>query len=42
MRQILVNKGMTLISEGLDANYFDIVNYAVFAMILIEERNQNK
>ncbi|HVK96484.1 MAG TPA: DUF1599 domain-containing protein [Flavisolibacter sp.] len=38
MRQILSNKGKTLISEGLDANYYDIVNYAVFAMILIEEQ----
>ena len=38
MRQILSNKGKTLISEGLDANYFDMINYAVFAMILIEEK----
>lgn len=38
MRQILSNKGRTLISEGLDANYYDMVNYAVFAMILLEEK----
>jgi hypothetical protein len=37
MRQILSNKGITLISEGLDANYYDIINYAVFAMILLNE-----
>lgn len=37
MRQILSNKGRTLISEGLDANYYDMINYAVFAMILLEE-----
>ena len=37
MRQILSNKGKTLISEGLDANYLDMINYAVFAMILSEE-----
>ena len=37
MRQIIGNKGQTLISEGLDANYFDIINYAVFALILIHE-----
>lgn len=37
MRQILDNDGKTLISEGLDANYVDIINYAVFALILIEE-----
>ena len=38
MRQILSNKGKTLISEGLDANYFDMINYAIFAMILLEEK----
>lgn len=37
MRQILSNKGVTLISEGLDANYYDMINYAVFALILINE-----
>ena len=37
MRQILSNKGKTLISEGLDANYFDMINYSVFALVLIEE-----
>ena len=26
------------LSEGLDANYYDIINYAVFAMILMEEK----
>lgn len=31
------NKGNTLISEGIDANYLDIINYCVFALILIEE-----
>ncbi|MFS8083421.1 MAG: nucleotide modification associated domain-containing protein [Ginsengibacter sp.] len=34
MRQILQNKGETLISEGIDANFYDIINYAVFALIL--------
>ena len=38
MRQILSNKGITLISEGLDANYYDIINYAVFALILLDEK----
>jgi hypothetical protein len=37
MRQILANKGKTLISEGLDANYVDMLNYAVFALILEKE-----
>ncbi len=37
IKQILLNEGQTLISEGIDANYVDILNYAVFALILIEE-----
>ncbi|TDO23613.1 uncharacterized protein DUF1599 [Sediminibacterium goheungense] len=37
IRQILENDGKTLISEGIDANYVDIINYAAFALILIEE-----
>lgn len=37
MRQILANEGKTLISEGIDANYVDIINYSVFALIMIEE-----
>ncbi len=37
IKQILHNKGVTLISEGIDANYIDIINYAAFALILIEE-----
>ncbi len=37
IRQILANKGKTLISEGIDANYYDIINYAVFALIMIQE-----
>jgi hypothetical protein len=33
VKQIENNAGKTIVSEGLDANYQDIVNYAVFAMI---------
>jgi hypothetical protein len=33
IKQIEDNQGKTLISEGIDANYFDMLNYAVFAMI---------
>ena len=29
--------GKTLVSEGLDANYYDMINYAVFALILLSE-----
>jgi Nucleotide modification associated domain 1 len=38
IRQILSNNGQTIMSEGIDANYFDIVNYAAFALILMEEK----
>jgi hypothetical protein len=34
IKKILSNDGNTIISEGIDANYFDIINYAVFALIL--------
>lgn len=34
MKQIIRNDGKTIISEGLDANYMDMLNYAVFALIL--------
>jgi hypothetical protein len=33
IKQIENNDGNTIVSEGLDANYYDIINYAVFAMI---------
>jgi uncharacterized membrane protein len=33
IKQIENNKGKTQVSEGIDANYQDIINYAVFAMI---------
>ena len=32
-KQIEDHKGHTLISEGIDANYFDMINYAVFGLI---------
>lgn len=34
IRQILANDGKTLISEGIDSNFVDIINYSVFALIL--------
>lgn len=37
MRQILINEGKTIMSEGIDANYLDMVNYGVFALILMSE-----
>jgi hypothetical protein len=38
VKQIEDNKGKTLVSEGVKANYQDMINYAVFAMILMEEK----
>ncbi len=39
IRQILQNEGKTIMSEGIDSNYYDILNYCVFALILIKEGN---
>lgn len=33
VKQIEENKGKTIVSEGIDANYHDMVNYAIFALI---------
>lgn len=38
-KQIEDNKGVTLASEGIDANYFDMINYAIFGLIKMEESN---
>ncbi|MCB0395803.1 MAG: DUF1599 domain-containing protein [Flavobacteriales bacterium] len=37
VRQIEDNQGKTIISEGLDANYLDMINYAIFALIRLGE-----
>jgi len=37
IKSILKNQGITIISEGIDANFYDILNYAVFALILSGE-----
>lgn len=37
IRQMIANEGKTLISEGIDSNFIDIINYSLFALILIEE-----
>jgi hypothetical protein len=37
IRQILANDGKTLISEGIDSNFTDIINYSVFALVQISE-----
>lgn len=38
IKQIEDNKGKTLISEGIDAGYKDIVNYSIFALIKLSEQ----
>lgn len=38
IKQIEDNEGKTIISEGLDANYLDIINYSVFALIRLNEK----
>ena len=38
VKQIEDNQGKTLISEGIDANYQDMINYSVFALILLESK----
>lgn len=42
IKEIENNKGKPLMSEGVDANYQDIINYAVFALILLEEQVDKK
>ncbi len=37
IKQIIANEGHTTVSEGADANFCDIVNYAIFALIKINE-----
>ena len=41
IRQIEENGGKTIASEGQEGNYRDIINYAVFALILMEEQGTN-
>lgn len=38
VKQIENNAGKTLVSEGIDANYQDMINYAVFALIHLNEK----
>ena len=38
VKQIEDNSGKTIVSEGIDANYQDMINYAVFAMIHLNEK----
>jgi hypothetical protein len=42
VKQIEDNRGKTIISEGVDANYMDMINYSVFAMIRLKDKSENK
>ena len=41
VKQIEDNKGKTLVSEGIDANYQDMINYAIFALIHLGEASKS-
>jgi hypothetical protein len=36
-KQIEALQGKTLVSEGIDANYMDMINYSVFGLIQLEQ-----
>ncbi len=40
IKQIISNEGRTIASEGIDANFYDMLNYALFALVLIDEGKQ--
>ena len=41
IKQILANDGKTIVSEGINANFADIINYGIFALIMIKESETN-
>jgi hypothetical protein len=42
IKEIENNDRKTLVSEGLDANYYDIINYSVFALIKLLLENETE
>ena len=38
VKQIEDNAGKTIVSEGIEANYQDMINYAIFALIHLNEK----
>ncbi|NDV97264.1 DUF1599 domain-containing protein [Dysgonomonas sp. 521] len=40
-KQIEENKGKTIVSEGIDANYMDMINYSLFGLIKLEFPDDN-
>lgn len=39
IRQIEDNRGNTIVSEGIDSNLYDIINYSIFALIKLSEKS---
>lgn len=39
IKEIENHRGQTFVSEGIDSNYFDIINYAIFGIIRLDEDN---
>ncbi|MCX6352548.1 MAG: DUF1599 domain-containing protein [Bacteroidetes bacterium] len=39
IRNIIANDGVTIASEGIESNLYDMLNYAMFAMIRLNEKN---
>ena len=42
IKQIEENQGKTLVSENIDANYLDIINYSIFALIKFDEQKNTE
>lgn len=40
-KEIEDHKGVTTVSEGIDANYFDMINYAIFALIKLGDEKRD-
>ena len=41
IKQIEDNQGKTFVSEGVGANYYDIINYSIFALIRLGQGSHN-
>jgi hypothetical protein len=39
-KEIESNDGRTIVSEGVDANYLDMINYSVFGLIKLDENSE--
>ncbi len=41
IKQIILNEGKTIASEGVESNLMDMINYSVFALIQLQEKTNN-